>query len=187
MVKKPADMKYTDMCIYIDENRKKLLNAGEYPEVENTIYNYLWLLVKALAIKKCMFNNFQDYDPYAFYAAHRLFYALRKNLINEGKVIKGKKIRPIKSILNYTKTLLYPMKIEYQNEAYREVISEEFITEKFNSFAYKEQLKDAAKVNQGVTDKFWLYLEDSFSHISEILDKTLERTPLKKVLLNINM
>jgi hypothetical protein len=27
-----------------------------------------------------LFNNFQDYDPYAFYAANRLFFALRKNL-----------------------------------------------------------------------------------------------------------
>lgn len=34
-------MKYTDLCIYIDENVNKLINPGEYPEVENTIYNYL--------------------------------------------------------------------------------------------------------------------------------------------------
>jgi hypothetical protein len=73
-------MKFTDMCIYIDENVKHIANPGENPDVENKIYNYLWLLVKALAIKKCMFNNFQDYDPYAFYAANRLFFALRKNL-----------------------------------------------------------------------------------------------------------
>ena len=77
--KKPEDMRYTEMCMYIDENVPKIVNPGEFPEIENTIYNYLWLLVKALAIKKCMFTNFQDYDPYAFYAANRLFFALRKN------------------------------------------------------------------------------------------------------------
>ena len=36
---------------YIDENVPKILNPGEFPEIENTVYNYLWLLVKALAIK----------------------------------------------------------------------------------------------------------------------------------------
>ena len=85
--KKPAGMKYTDMCIFIDQNVPKIVNPGENPELENTIYNYLWLLVKALAIKKYMFTNFQDYDMYAFYAANRLFFALRKNQINQKEVI----------------------------------------------------------------------------------------------------
>ena len=69
-----------------------------------------------------MFTDFQDYDMYAFYSANRLFFALRKNQLNQGKTIKGKLIRPIKSCLNYTKALLYPMKIEYQRESFREVI-----------------------------------------------------------------
>ena len=60
--KKPNDLKYTDLCIFIDANVPKIVNPGENPELENIIYNYLWLLVKALAIKKCMFNNFQEYD-----------------------------------------------------------------------------------------------------------------------------
>ena len=89
-----------------------------------------------------MFNNFQDYDPYAFYAANRLYFALKKNYINQGKTIKGKLIRPIKSCLNYMKALLYPMKIEYQNETFREIISEEFVSKKFDSFTFKEQMRD---------------------------------------------
>jgi hypothetical protein len=109
--KKDPKLKYTDLCVYVDAHILDIVNPGENPEIENKIYNYLWLLVKALAIKKCMFNNFQDYDPFSFYAANRLFFALRKNYWNQGKVIKGKEIRPIKSCLNYTKALLYPMKI----------------------------------------------------------------------------
>lgn len=34
-------MKYTDMCIYIDANIEKLRNPGEYPEIEEKVYNYL--------------------------------------------------------------------------------------------------------------------------------------------------
>jgi len=37
------------------------------------------LVIKALAIKKGMFSNFQDYDPYAFYGANRVYFAIRKN------------------------------------------------------------------------------------------------------------
>ena len=39
--KKPTGMRYTDMCIFIDENVHKIVNPGENPELENLIYNYL--------------------------------------------------------------------------------------------------------------------------------------------------
>ena len=175
--KKPANMKYTDLCIYIDQNVPKIVNPGEYPEIENTIYNYLWLLVKALAIKKCMFTDFQDYDMYAFYAANRLFFALRKNQLNQGKMIKGKLIRPIKSCLNYTKALLYPMKIEYQRESFREVIEEEFVSKKFDAFAYKEQLKNNARESSGVTVQFKEHLQEALIQNGKILEEILQKSP----------
>lgn len=178
--KKPANMKYTDMCIYIDENVPKIINPGEHPDIENTIYNYLWLLVKALAIKKCMFTDFQDYDMYAFYAANRLFFALRKNQLNQGKTIKGKLIRPIKSCLNYTKALLYPMKIEYQRESFREVIEEEFVSKKFDAFAYKEQLKNKARDASGVTLQFKEHVQDAVMSNSKLLDDVLQKSPFNK-------
>lgn len=175
--KKPNNMKYTEMCIFIDQNVQKIVNPGENPELENTIYNYLWLLVKALAIKKCMFTDFQDYDMYAFYAANRLFFALRKNQLNQGKTIKGKLIRPIKSCLNYTKALLYPMKIEYQRESFREVIEEEFVSKKFDAFAYKEQIKSKAREDAGVTSQFKDHLKDAFSKNSRLLNEVLQKSP----------
>lgn len=178
--RKPVDMRYTQLCMYIDENIEKLRNPGQYPEVENKIYNYLWLLVKALAIKKRMFQNFEDYDPYAFYSANRLFFAIRKNLVNTGKVVKGKLIRPIKSSLNYTKTLLYPMKIEYQREAYREILDEEFTTKRFDSFAFKQKLQESARSSQMGAELFPIYLCDLFKTIPSILDKVLETSPFKK-------
>ena len=177
--KKPSNLRYTEICMFIDENVPKIVNPGENPELENLIYNYLWLLVKALAIKKCMFNDFQDYDMYAFYAANRLFFALRKNQLNQGKTIKGKLIRPIKSCLNYTKALLYPMKIEYQRESFKEVIEEEFVSKKFDSFAYKEQLKGTARSASGVSRQFRDYLRESLAKNGYILDKVLQKSPFK--------
>ena len=141
LYKKPGNMKYTDMCIYIDENMWKLENAGEFPEIEEKIYNYLWLLVKALAIKKRMFQKFEDYDGYAFYSASRLFFAIRRNLKNRDTVVKGKLIKPIKSCLNYTKALLYPMKLEYLHEAYKQDFYFESINNKFDSPEFMEKQK----------------------------------------------
>lgn len=175
--KKDPNLRYTDLCIYIDKNIPKIAEPGKYPDVENTVYNYLWLVVKALAIKKCMFNNFQDYDPYAFYSATRLYFALRNNYLNQGKKIKGKLIRPIKSCLNYTKALLYPMKTEYQNKTFREVISEEFVSKKFDSFIFKEQMRDAARSTQGINETFICYVKSSFEQIGSIADKVLIKSP----------
>ncbi len=177
LYKKPSNMKYTDMCQYIDANVPKLANPGEYPEIEGTIYNYLWLLVKALAIKKCMFKKFEDYDGYAFYAATRLFLALRKNYLNQGKVIKGKQIKPIKSCLNYTKALLYPMKIEYQRETFKEIIEEEFVSKKFDAFAYEAQLKSEARDSSDVSAQLKMYLRDVLSQRNGILDELLKKSP----------
>lgn len=124
-----------------------------------------------------MFNNFQDYDPYAFYAANRLYFALKKNYLNQGKTIKGKLIRPIKSCLNYMKALLYPMKIEYQNETFREVISEEFVSKKFDSFTFKEQMREEIRSNQGVNETFISYVRSSIEQIGSIADRVLAKSP----------
>lgn len=177
---KPQEFKYTDLCIFIDQNLEKIKVPGENPEIENTIYNYLWLVVKALAIKKCMFNSFQDYDAYAFHAANRLFFALRKNMLNQGKVIKGKLIRPIKSCLNYMKALMYPMKVEFQNETYREVISEEFASKKFDAFSFKEALRSSIRANQGVIESFKSILTDELQNIGSIADKILIESPFQR-------
>ena len=168
------------MCIYIDNNITTIAEAGKNPEVEDKVYNYLWLLVKALAIKKHMFESFQDYDPYCFYAAERLFFALRKNYLTQGKIIKGKEIRPIKSCLNYTKKLLYPMKIEYQRQSYQTIISEEWVSKKFDAFQFKEQLKDDARESHQVSKNFWIYAKDVLEHSSTILDDVLKRSPFGK-------
>lgn len=177
LYKKPQNLKYTDLCVYIDQNVSKIATPDEYPEIEATVYNYLWLLVKALAIKKCMFKKFEDYDGYAFYAATRLFLALRKNYLNQGKVIKGKQIRPIKSCLNYTKALLYPMKIEYQRETFKEIIEEEFVSQKFDAFTYKEQLKNDALASSGVAIRLNSYLQDALGQQNRLLNELLEKSP----------
>lgn len=148
-------MKYTDLCIYIDKNSYKLAYPGQYPEEENLIYNYCWLLIKSLALKKKIFQKFEDYDAFAFYAAERLFFAMRKSYMNEGKVIKGKTIKPIKSILNYTKALIYgPMKLDFQNMTFREIIDETSTSGKLDEMKMKANMRAVAASAQGVDEEF---------------------------------
>ena len=91
--------------------------------------------------------------------------------------IKGKLIRPIKSCLNYTKALLYPMKIEYQRESFKEIIEEEFVSKKFDAFAYKEQLKNKARDYSGVSRQFKEHLQETLSHNSALLEGVLQKSP----------
>ena len=177
---KDPKLRYVDLCIYIDANIPKIATSRDYPEIENTVYNYLWLLVKALAIKKRMFpKRFEDYDGYAFYAAKRLYFALIKNYQNQGKRIKGKEIRPIKSCLNYTKALMYPMKLEYQKETFNEIISEEEVSKQFDAFTYKEHLKEIAYNAQ--TESQWTaqYIRDVLQSAPRLLEKVLAKSPFK--------
>lgn len=177
--RKDPNMKYVDLCIYVDEHAPEILTPGEHPEVENLIYNYIWLLVKALAIKKRMFDNFNDYDGYALYSANRLYFALRKSYANAGKIIKGKEIKPIKSILNYTKALLYPMKLEYLNEQYALNIKAKTADKQFDEFAYKQQFKDIAWYQQGKYDEFKAEIVELFSNFNYLLDKVLKKSPFQ--------
>jgi len=178
--RKPADMKYTDMCIYIDENIPKIGGEpGAYPDIEDTVYNYLYLLTKALSIKKRMIQNFEDYDGYALYAATRLFVAIQKNYQNQGKTIKGKVIRPIKSCLNYTKALLYPMKVEYMRETFAQVISEEFASKQFDAYTFKEKLKEqAAEAQSNIS--LQIDITDTIKSIPYYIEKTLASSPFHK-------
>lgn len=39
--KKDPNLRYTDLCIYIDKNIPNIVEPGEHPDIENTVYNYL--------------------------------------------------------------------------------------------------------------------------------------------------
>ena len=127
-----------------------------------------------------MFNNFQDYDPYAFYAANRLYFALKKNYLNQGKTIKGKLIRPIKSCLNYMKALLYPMKLEYLHQEYETKLSTAIVNQQFDEFRYKEKLAKSMSDAAGLTNQFNYEVRDLVLHVSPMLDEVLAKSPFDK-------
>lgn len=175
--RKPNNVKYTELCIFVDNNILNIVNPGEHPEIENKVWNFIYLIIKALAIKKRLFKNFQDYDAFSIYAANRTYFAIRKNYWNQGKVIKGKLIRPIKSCLNYIKATLNPMRIEYQNENFKEIMSEEFATQKLAANGYDTNYYQNIKDTAGASQQLKLYLQSTFSNVGALVDRVLKNSP----------
>ena len=75
------------------------------------------------------------------------------------------------------------MQIEYQREAYQEVINEEVLQQKFDSYAFSEQLKNQVNASQGSYDKFIANLEFFFEHIDIVITKILDHCPFSKKLI----
>lgn len=111
--RKPADVTYTQMAMYFDEH------IGDSDRNDDILFQYLYHLFYMLASKARYFPKFDDYDAFAIYAATRIY--LRA--INQAD--DPKSTRKIKSILNYIKSVLYPLKVDFQKESYDEIINPE--------------------------------------------------------------
>lgn len=75
---------------------------------------------------------------------------------------------------------MYPMKVEFQNETFREILSDEFTSKKFDSFTFKEHLRASARESQGVTEQFKLAVAEELQQIGQVADKVLLESPFQK-------
>lgn len=113
--KKPKDTSYTDMCIYIDNHIYE-----EYDE--SLVFEYLYHLAKMLAIKHKYFHSAGDYDNFAIYVASAMFLRLTTE----------KSLPKVKSVLNYMKSVIYPLKVDFQKSEYSQVVSKDSYVEELN-------------------------------------------------------
>lgn len=128
MKRKPYNMKYTDLCIYIDKtiyerdenNNPIALRKLSNIEIEN-VYNYLYNIIYALSVKKKLFNKQQDYDDFSIETAGTLF--MRLTAKNQNYDQNATANRAIKSILNYIKGALMFMAITWRNTNYDEILN----------------------------------------------------------------
>lgn len=110
---KPKNLKYTDMCIWIDENAYR----NDLTEDEKCkIFEYLYHIMVMLAWKARYFKRHDMYNDYGIYAATKLYY----RLINPKQFdeTRAKKMPVVKSILNYAKRTAYGMKCDFEKESY---------------------------------------------------------------------
>lgn len=173
MFNKPANLKYTDLAIYIDANAHKIINEGEFPLVEATIYEYLYHIVYALACKAAYFKP-QYYDSFAGYAAGELYMSMRKKLINDGKDNRGRTVVPVKSSLNFIKATLFPLKINYQKENFGSVIDPNVHG---GTDLLKENITEAIQ-QQYRTIPIEVY-QDTAQELPQIIKQVIQKTPFR--------
>lgn len=174
-IHRPVGLKYTDMCIYIDQNVHKIVNTGEYPDVETKIYEYLYHILYALACKANYFSKWEDYDLFALYGASELFMALKNRQVNAGKIIRGREVVPVKSCLNFIKSVLFPLKINYQRQNFATIINPEVDQD---TSILEGDMKKAirSEYQQDLEDD----LIEVLSNLSSYLTNILNTTPYKK-------
>ena len=121
LYKKPANVRYVDMCIYVDENAYRTdLTEDE----ENKIFEYLFHIAKMLAYKAKYFNRNEYYDDFAVYLATNVYFRLKNPKQFEiDPETNEPKLSKIKSCLNYMKNVAYLRKIEFEQEFYSQTFS----------------------------------------------------------------
>ena len=142
MRKKPK-IRYVDMCIYIDEH------VYEPNHDVELIFDYLQCLFYALSFKKKFFNKEDDYDKYSLYGATHVY--LR--LTNERQFLPDddpRKMKRIKSVLNFIKSILYPLKVNYQKENFNKVYADEIQGDGLSEEIHNSLVKDIKDSTQGL-------------------------------------
>lgn len=157
--KKPSDLKYTDMAIWIDKN------AYEKDCDDAILFEYLYHIMKMLAVQGKFFNTSQDYEDYAVYSATHIFmrYKDKRQFDDE----KPHTLAKIKSALNYTKKLASPLRARYIAENNKNELSgmvEDFV---YNSLR-NVILSSVDELN---VSHFKLYMNDITTTIKNFLSQ----------------
>lgn len=106
-------IKYTTMCIYVDENILK-------PDADvEKIYKYLVEISRMLAVKRRFFTTKAQYDDFAYYFATIIYNRMtsKRQFLPQDD---PKWLSPIKSCLNYMKQIIYGRKCAFCSLEYSE-------------------------------------------------------------------
>ena len=125
LFKKPKDMRWVDLAMWIDDNFYK--QDCDY----NTAYEYMYLLASMLAAKRHYFSVQEDYEEFAASLAYDTY----KRMSDE--------TRPkIKSVLNYMKSIMSFRRAAFNIQKRQKIIDPQFDTE-WDSVNYVEMYKEA--------------------------------------------
>ncbi len=166
MYTKPENVSYTDMCMYIDSHM-----YTEDFDVE-LVYQYLYHIVLMLARRANLFPKHRYYDDFAIYAASRIYMRFMHPKQYEYKDDGSPKLDRIKSVLNYAKNVLYPMKVDFEQLEYSQTLSAE--EEKLSSFNYE------SVVRASVEGLLLVDFNDTLENISKTCEQFLSTIPYPK-------
>ena len=136
------NIKYTDMCIYVDD----IVNKDEPTEQElNKCFEYIYHIGFMLAHKHKYFNKSYYYEEFAIFLATEVMYRLFFNpKLNEVDENGEPYLTRIKSVLNYMKAVIYGRKVEFEQQNYSQQLSKHSEESNF-SYAYNEDLYKSLK------------------------------------------
>lgn len=97
------DVRYVDMCIYIDTH----IYTGDYSE--ELVYQYLFHIILMLTLKRNYFNNKYDREDFSLFAASHYY----MRLTDERQFGSNPSLETIKSILNYVAKTLFAIRQKY--------------------------------------------------------------------------
>ena len=164
---KPHNVSYTDMCIWIDTNAYNI----DCDEV--ILYEYLYHLVNMLSHEYKYFNKVDYYDEFSLYCASRLCLRLRNAKQFETDSEGTPKLSKVKSILNYIKTVIYPYKVDFEQEYYSKNTDDIAVLAE-NNFDFGEYFGEECKIFSQLD--FGLSLGD----VTRIIKSFLSKLPRKK-------
>lgn len=154
-----------DLCIWVDENAYK-----EDVDKEK-LYDSLYRIVSVLAIKHKLLPNWEDYQPFSLYAASRLY--LRLTNPKQFKVNKdGKKMKKIKSILNFIKKTMHPMIVDFQNQTFEQNFVPGLHGDTVETIRYRTIQKARDQFSSWLRVDFEYYLDKICTTIKEFLNKS---------------
>jgi hypothetical protein len=156
---KPSNKTYVDLAIEFDKEFYHNLDRDD-----DKLYKYLYLLYYMLACKKKYFHKFEDYDAYAQFAATTVYIRFIK---------KEKQGEKIKSVLNYCKDTLYPLKVMYQNDTFNEVWTED----EDEPDAMKNEMKD--NIQSDYNAELTTALLEELKQLPNIIKSVISQTPYK--------
>lgn len=170
--KKPENMKYTDMCIYID---KTVYKDSLTEEEEALIYQYIYHVCYVLACKGKYFRDFKDYNEFALFAAGKVYMRLVDP--RQFEDIPGeRKLDLVKSVLNYIKLTLYGMKVDYQKQTFRQII-DPALDSRINSDAISNSMKE--NIRYQYRDQLEEAIFETIETLPSIIRKIVSQTPYK--------
>lgn len=159
--KRPVDVSFTDMAIYIDNNM-----WNDYKN-EEIFCRYIYHLCYMLACKRRYFVNIEDYDDFALYCTSRLY-----NRFTDKEKSK------LKSSLNFIKNTLFFLKVDYQRLMFPVNYEYEFEKRKFNTDLYKQTCCDNLRHNYYLEDLD--FFVDNFKLIFQIVKNIINESPFSK-------
>lgn len=184
---RPKNLKVTDLCIYIDANKYEIKNSKE---IADTIYNYIYLIVIAIAKKQAMFSTFNNnstiYRDFSLYCAQDIFMTLKYQIEHDGEQQRrgngysNEVITPIKSILNYIKAIIVFRKQCFLRNEYN-IISKKYLSKLgFTPDTYIELLKEDI-INKNDKLSFnTVYTSAWIKDINKIIQDFLDHSLIEK-------